>query len=207
MGWSAPPADAGAYGLANETLLLDLGARVSGAQPAHEGLDLVALLAYEAAVGAGVDPHWAGDSTTPAWPDGDLVDVLLTAARADNSSRIEDLVVALKDRLHTAPALDRDEQAAITALLGAPGNAAVTDVDPIALESGLRLVAGALLRAPQFVLAGAVEVPSVQLPPPRLVVPGTDPVELCTVLAPAILGETWTWRCGPEGVELLTPRP
>jgi len=206
MGWSAPPADAGPYGLANETLLLDLGARVSGAQPAHEGLDLVALLAYEAAVGAGVDPHWAGDSTAPAWPDGDLVDVLLTVARADNSSRIEDLVVALKDRLHTAPALDNDEQAALTAVLGAPGSAVVTDVDPIALESGLRLVAGALLRAPQFVLAGAVELPSKQLPPPRIVVPGTDPTSLCTALVPAILGDAWAWRCGPEGLEQLTPR-
>ena len=116
-------------------------------------------------------------------------------------------MVALKDRLHTAPTLDEDEQAAIAAVLGAPAAAAVADVDPIALESGLRLVAGTLLRAPQFVLAGAVEVPSVQLPPPRLVVPGTDLASLCTALAPTILGESWTWRCGPEGLEQLTPRP
>ncbi len=207
MGWTAPPAGAGPYGLANETLLLDLGARVSGAQPADEGLDLVALLAYEAAVGAGVDPRWAGELTDPVWPDGDLVDVLLATANADGSSRIEDLVVALKDRLHTAPTLDSGERNAITAVLGAPWTASVADVDPITLESGLRRVAGALLRAPQFMLAGAVELPASGAPTPRLVVPGTDTASLCKALAPMILGDAWRWRCGPDGLEQLTPRP
>lgn len=202
MGWAPPITMAGAYGLPDEPMLLDLGARISSAQPGHEGLDLVALLTYEATVGAGIDPGWAGEPPRPSWPEGDLVDVLLTLAHADPGASVEDLVVALKDRLHTDPALLDEDRVWIEAVLGASLTAPVADVDLLGLQEGLRALAGALLRAPQFMLVGAVEQTDARIPAPRLVVPGTDSKTLCADLAPQILDEQWRWRCGPDGIEL-----
>ncbi len=99
---------------------------------------------------------------------GDLIRRLLDAAPV--GATLGDAVSVLKDQLLARPGIgDAAERAVLEAVAGAPFDAPLTS----ALEPGLRLVCGALLASPQFLLAGD---------------PGATPEELSEVPAFTLVG-------------------
>lgn len=187
------------YGWSDEPLVRALGAYLDDSEPGHRGHDLVGALAWEAATAAAVDPDWRGD-VFDGNPSRDTIARLVDLARADPSATVEDLALALQDRLLQETAFSASERPAIAALLALPLAARAADLPADALERALRRLAGALLSAPQFVLAG---LPPPTSAPPRLVLPDATVAALCERHAPAILGGLTRWRCDDRGVTLL----
>ncbi|MCB9567402.1 MAG: hypothetical protein H6710_09380 [Myxococcales bacterium] len=64
LGWPTMERFPLPHGWTDEELLRALGAFLDESEPGHRGLDVVAALAWEASVGAGVDP--AGSARRPA---------------------------------------------------------------------------------------------------------------------------------------------
>ncbi|MEZ4385609.1 MAG: hypothetical protein R3A79_30100 [Nannocystaceae bacterium] len=208
MQWPALPRWPLPYGWVDAPLVRSLGAFIDESEPGHRSLDVVALLAWEAAVGAGVDPRWlAGVEPRP-----DLVDRLLARAADDPAATVLDLAIAVEDQLlqersllDPDPAARAAQRAAVAALLDAPLDAPVAaalEADADALEAGLRRFAGALLQTPQFVLAGLPPADA-DGPLPRLLLAEATPAALCEAHAPAILQPLGlAWRCDSDGVSL-----
>jgi hypothetical protein len=209
MGWPTTPRFPLPYGWRDEALVRSLGAFIDESEPGHRSLDVVALLAWEAAVGAGVDPRWRADVD----PQPDFVDRLLLRAADDPAATILDLAIAVEDRVLQEQSLDDPEpdaratqREAVAALVGAPLETPVREAltsDAEALEAGLRRFAGALLQTPQFTLAGLPPAPGDAATPPRLLLPEAEPTTLCTTHAAAVLEPlAIAWRCDDGGVTL-----
>jgi len=119
-----------------------IGVFLRSSEAGFRGLDFQARLAWEERYGA---------CTKPRWVQTDFVDALFTAAAADTTATVRDVVLALKDRLIGEPAIiSPEEEAALVALLGA-------ELDKPASASSLtsaRQPCGALLGTPQFLLQG-----------------------------------------------------
>ncbi len=197
-------------GWADETLLRSLGAFIDETEPGHHGVDVVSALAWEAAVGDGVDPAWRGPPTSDH--DGDVLSRLVDLAVADPDATVLELAIAVEDRLLQESALSgppspeqAQQRAAIEELLGLPMEARAADLAAeangrAALLGALRRFAGALLATPQFTLAG---VPPRPTSPPRLVLPEATTSALCEALAPAILDPSeLAWECDEQGLVL-----
>ena len=100
-------------------------------------------------------------------------------------------MLALKDRLLSDPSIgDAGEQTALEAALGAGLDTPAAGAD---LEARLRLVCGALLSSPQFLLGG--QSSQIASPLPKLTAPelGFDP--LCSAVAGRPLPEKLTVTC------------
>ncbi len=181
LGWRAPRSFPLPYGWEDETLMRSLGVHLDASEPGHRGIDLVGALAWERSVGAGLDPGWSGAPPPHHDPTADVISRLVDLARADPTATIEDLALAVQDRVIQEPAwTDPDHRREIEALLALPlaGRAAAHDRD--ILGPALRRLAGALLMSPQFTLAGLAPPPWTA--PPRLVLPEATTAALCARL-------------------------
>ena len=157
-------------------------------------------LAWEEGFGTCTDPRriWDGEADPPP---PDWIDRLVEAASPDQT--LADAVVALKDRLVTAPSLDDpEERQRLEALMEQPLSARV-QADPDAATVALRRVCAALLLSPQFLLAGLPLADNADAAP-ALAVPGGSTPELCADLARILGGGSWA-RCDPAGG--LVPMP
>ncbi len=202
LGWRTVKRFPLPFGWEDEALMRSLGAYLDDSEPGHRGLDLIGALAWERSVGAGVDPGWAGLAPPHHDPGADVIARLVALARADPALTVEDVALAVQDRVIQETAwTDPAHRAEAEALLALPLARAAAQHDPTTLEAALRRFAGALLMSPQFTLAG--------LPPPawtrapRLVLPEATSAALCEQHAPQILNElALAWRCDESGVHL-----
>ncbi|HFE45967.1 MAG TPA: hypothetical protein ENJ18_10840 [Nannocystis exedens] len=195
----------------DEALVRALGAFIDETEPGHRSIDVVAALAWEAAIGDGIDPGW-GAQTDEQGPD--FIDRIVELALLEPSTTVEDLVVAIEDRLlqeNTLMGPDQasrdDRRTAIETLLQLPLEGLLAELvddaaSTIVVTDGLRRFAGVLLATPQFTLAGLPPKPS-QHAPPRLVLPEATTQALCDALAPPIVDPlAITWRCDEYGLVL-----
>src|SRR5690606_20946648 len=140
-------------------LMRSLGVFLDDSEPGHRGLDLPGALAWERSVGAGTDPAWAGAAPLHHDAGADVIARLRAMARADPPLTVEDVALAVQDRVIQETAwTDAAHRAEIEALLALPLASRAAMHDEATLEAALRRLAGALLMSPQFTLAG--------LPPP-----------------------------------------
>jgi len=201
LGWRTPKRFPLPYGWEDEVLMRSLGTFLDDSEPGHRGLDLVGALAWERSVGAGTDPGWAGAAPLDHDDAADVITRLGAAARAAPTTTVEDLALALQDRVIQETAwTDADHRAEIEALLGLPLASAAAEHDPATLDAALRRLAGALLMTPQFTLAGLT--PPAWIAAPRLVLPDTTSAALCQQHASQLLGDRApTWRCDESGLQ------
>ncbi len=153
---TAPPG--GGDGSFDETSFQQgVGAFLKNGERGFRGLDFQARLVWENRFGA-----CANQSESE-----DFVDELVAAAAADNAATVQDVVIALKDRLIGEPRVDESGEGEALAVVmgGGLDRVAGTVTD---LEARTRTLCGVLLASPQFVLSGAAgrggEVP--RLTPP-----------------------------------------
>ncbi len=197
----------------DEALVRALGAFIDETEPGHRSIDVVAALAWESAVGDGIDPGW-GAQTGAQGPD--FIDRLVEVALLNPSTTIEDLVVAIEDRLLQENTLmgpdhasTNDRRAAIETLMQLPLEGSLAELvddaaSTIVVTDALRRFAGVLLATPQFTLAGLPPKPS-QRAPPRLVLPEATSQALCDALAPSIVDPlALTWRCDEHGLVIAS---
>lgn len=126
--------------------------------------------------------------------------LLATATAQGSTATIRDLMSALKDRLITDPVISDGEEAAAIAKLFGVANVDVPLTQVTKLEERARVACGALLKSPDFVLAG--------LPPPAgnalpsLVIDGQTVKAACELWAPRVL-PTQNYACTELGVSIL----
>ncbi len=202
--WWDRPQRIGDGGIPAYGFLRDQGIFVKDALPGFNGVDLGSLLSWENRLAKGKSPNLGGACTGPLGgecADFEWIELMLNEG-AGQGATIRDAAIAIKDRLITEPELaGAAEEAVIADLFGVELDAGIGEADAGLVEAGARRYAGLLLNTPQFMLAG---VPSRDQDPaadPSIVVAGTGTVELCEVLAPAILGD-FTWSCAADGVKL-----
>jgi hypothetical protein len=186
--------------------LRDQGVFLKDAQAGFNGVDFNGLLSWENNLATGYSPGLGGDCTGPLGQpcsQYEWIELMLVEASMKGGVTVRDLAAAIKDRLITEPTIYGDaELTAIAAVIGLDPAAKMNAVDSGALEDGTRRYAGLLMNTPQFMLAG---VPSLDQDPaelPAFAVPGTDTRSLCEYHAPLVLGETYKWTCGDDGVKL-----
>lgn len=115
--------------------------------------------------------------------------VALYVAAVEQDLTVEELVLALKDRLVAQGDLETDERPLVESLLGMPLTSKVADADPVVLQRNLGLLCGAVVMSPDFFLA--VE-PRPIGPTPTLAL-GYDAD--CTALIDAMAEEGITTTC------------
>ena len=200
LGWPTPKRFPLPYGWEDEVLLRSLGVYLDESEPGHRSLDLIGALAWEHAVGAGSDPGWAGPLPQGADADADAITRLIAVARATPSATVEDLALAVQDRVIQEPAwTDADHRAEAQDLLGLPLASLATAHDAMTLAAALRRLAGALLMSPQFTLAGLPPPPWTRAP--QLALPEATTRALCEEHAPRIFADLpLDWRCDDDGL-------
>jgi hypothetical protein len=158
-----------------ETLTLRrLGAQLEVSEPGFRGNDLQTLLGWEHTVGRCETRD--GEMSTMGGPD--WIDQLLDEGANDPDATVEDVLVALKDRLIAQPRIVDGERALFEAVVGASLDASADQ----APEDGIRLACGVWLATPQFRLVGVpADDPGRDFP--RLVPPNSDFVHHCNVLS------------------------
>jgi hypothetical protein len=138
LDWGSPPAFP--QSVEDEEFMASLGFFIISSKPGFRGFGFQAKLALEAAYGA-CEPQVSSD----------YIAKLTTRALTTDGATVEDAVVALKDRLIGEPTITEPERGPIEALVGQPLGSAPVGAG---LEDGLRLVCGAYISSPQFLLAG-----------------------------------------------------
>jgi hypothetical protein len=143
MDWE-PPAEFPAGD--NRTLQAALGVFLKDAEPGHRGLDFSGRLAWESAYGR----------CAPRTTSTDLVDLVAQKALTDPQATWADAVALLQDRLIGEPEVVPGQVPLLQELLGVDLSAAptATDGQDRPIVSKLRLLCGALLATPQFLLSG-----------------------------------------------------
>jgi hypothetical protein len=197
LGWRSEERLPLPHGWSDEPLLRALGVYLDDSEPGHRGVDLVAALAWEDRLADGEDPQWRGAA------EADVIAELVALAAGDAQATVEELVVAVQDRLIQETGVAEAMRGPIEALLGLELRARAGEIEAARLATALRRFAGSLLSSPQFVLTGLAPPPGQSAP--RLVLPGTDARSLCEALAPAIVGELAdvAWRCTGAGPALM----
>jgi len=118
-----------------------IGTYLRNSEHGFRGLDFQARLTWEKTYGA-----CRNQGATP-----DFIDDLVTTASADPAATIEEVVVALKDRVIGEPMIvDDAERTAVATLLGGTLDRPASAVD----EAKLRKLCGVLLQSPQFLMQG-----------------------------------------------------
>jgi hypothetical protein len=159
-----------------------LGFHLGSAESGFRGLHSEARLVWEDAYG-----HCSLTS------DPDFLSHAIDAAETAGAS-VEDVVVLLKDRLLGEPWVDETERASLEQALGTP----LADTRVRELEPRLRLICGAYVSSPQFLLGG--------LPPrdtrdvPKLTAEGQSYSAICDIVARRAELETPSFRveCGTD---------
>lgn len=201
LGWRLPRRFPLPFGWEDEALMRSLGVFLDESEPGHRGLDLVGALAWERSVGAGADPGWAGPAPRDHVAGADVIARLGAAARAGMFT-VEDAALAVQDRVIQETAwVDAAQRDEVEALLGLPLASRAAAHAPEVLEAALRRLAGALLMAPQFTLAGLTPPPWTRAP--RLVLPEATTAALCELHAGPMLGASGlAWPCDEAGLQL-----
>lgn len=198
LGWTTPRRFPLPFGWDDEDLVRALGIYLDDSEPGHRGLDLVGALAWEAALGPAEDPGWSGEPALGSDPAGDAIDRLVALAREDPAATVEELALAVQDRVIQEPGFaDPEARAAAEALLGLPLAARAAELSPAELDAALRRWAGALLMTPQFTLAGLP--PPAWDAPPRLTLPESTSAALCERHLSALAAEVPGLRGDCEG--------
>ena len=163
-----------------------VGMFLRNSERGFRGLDFQALLTWE-------DRY--GMCGRPAWVASDFIDGLVAAGAASTTATVQDVILALKDRLVGEPRLaEGAEQTALEAIVGPIGAPAS------ALDAGkLREVCGALLASPQFLLQGIAGRGGLR---PVLTPTATDYGAICAQVATAIPGVA----CGDGTLTLTSSR-
>jgi hypothetical protein len=177
-----------------EAFQLGTGMFIKNAERGFRGFEFQARLEWENRFGKCRAPGAVGG------PDrADFIDALVERVAGAPTAKLEDVIVALKDRLVSDPELsDAAERAAIEAMVGSPVSTRAADVTD--LEGGLRRVCGAIMSSPQFLLAGQ----SSQKPAgaPLLVAPDASFDAVCTRLAAFTLPGNLTVTCSPGSLSI-----
>ena len=113
LGWRSEKRQPLPHGWSDEALLRALGVFLDDSEPGHRGVDLVGALAWEDRVAEGVDPAWDGDRPHDYDLDRDVIARLLAQARADEGATVEELVLAVQDRLIQETGLAEEARAPI----------------------------------------------------------------------------------------------
>ena len=163
-----------------------VGMFLRNSERGFRGLDFQALLVWE-------DRY--GMCARPAWVARDYIDALVAAGAANPMATVQDVVLALKDRLVGEPRLAQGvEQTVLEAIVG-PLAAPASGVD----AAKVREVCGALLGSPQFLLQGIAGRGGLR---PLLTPQGTDYAAVCAQVSGAIPGV----RCGDGTLTLTSAR-
>ena len=184
--------------------LRDQGVFLKDALPGFNGVDLGSLLSWESKLAAGYDPGLGGPCTGPLGgpcAPYEWIEEMLVAGAGLGDATVGDLAAAIKDRILTEPTIYNDAEAAvIAAILGFDLDLKMNGLPTGPLEEGARRYAGLLFNTPQFLLLGAPSRDQDPAAGPRIAAPGTDTLALCDALAPALLGDAWSWTCAASGV-------
>jgi hypothetical protein len=166
-----------------------IGVYLRNSERGFRGLDFQARLTWEKKYGA---------CTSPV--NGDFIDDLMATAGADPAATIEEVVVALKDRLIGEPVIvDDAERAALGTLLAAP----LTSPAGMLTEAKLRKLCGVLVATPQFLMHGIAGRGGAR---PRLTPADASYDALCTALASRGLGTPgYVVSCTPGAPVALAP--
>jgi len=173
---------------------IDIGVFLLDGETGFRSNNFGAGLAWEDVVGRCVNPFPQAEE-----PEQDWIDLLLSEAPQDAS--LEDLSLALKDRLIGRPDLsDPGERELVEALLAHPLDTALSEIEDA--DASVRRLCAALLNAPDFLLAGAPGADMIGRDP--VIIPsGSSSQELCQTLA-EVLFEADEADCDAEGVLLLS---
>ncbi len=125
--------------------------------------------------------------SSDATSDGDFIDQLVVAAKAQ-SSTVGDVVVAIRDRLINEPDIPPGELSASLALFGVASGAVLATKVPD-LDKSARTYCGAVLASPQFWLTG-VPGPVQQTRAKLAVLPTATFQANCNTLAPLVFPPT-----------------
>ncbi len=173
---------------------IDIGVFLLDGETGFRSNNFGAGMAWEDVVGRCVNPYPSAEQ-----PEVDWIDHLLSEASPDAS--LEDLSLALKDRLIARPDLsDPSERALVEALLGHPLETPLSDIEDA--DASVRRLCAALLGSPDFLIAGAPG--SAQIGSDLAIIPsGSSSQELCESLA-EVLFEADEADCDAEGVLQLS---
>jgi len=152
---------------------IDLGVFLIDGEAGFRSSNFSAGMAWEEAVSGCVNPFPREEDVGPDW-----IDRLLVEAPPDAS--LEDLSLALKDRLLGSPVLtDEVERELVEALLQHPLDTPLSQVEDAALS--LRRLCSALLSSPDFMLSGIAADPMIGTD--LVLIPsGSSSQELCQEL-------------------------
>ena len=169
-----------------------IGVYLRNSEHGFRGLDFQARLTWEERYGACAAP--AGTST-------DFIDNLIAAGGADTTATVEDVVVALKDRVIGEPAvIDDAERGALATLLGGALDRPASAVT----EAQVRKLCGVLLSTPQFLLQGIAGRGGTR---PKLTPANASYDAVCTALSQRDIGLTgFAVSCTPDGLTLVPAR-
>ena len=173
---------------------IDIGVFLLDGETGFRSNNFGAAMAWEDVVGRCINPFPDPDQPTFDW-----IDHLLS--EAPEGSSLEDLSLALKDRLVARPDLsDPTERTLVEALLQQPLDGSLGDIE--AAEASLRRLCAGLLNSPDFLLAGAPgsELAGSDL---ALVPSGSSSVDLCQDLVLRLF-EDGEAECDAEGALHLT---
>jgi hypothetical protein len=150
----------------------EVGFYLKNAEPGFAGFDFQARLGWENRFGK--------CQKLPQVTGPDFIDGLVASAATKPESTVQDVVVALKDRMVGTTALDASlEVPALEGLLGQPLSAKASALT--SLNASLRQVCGAIASSPQFLLGGIV--PSDAESVPALTPSSASYAALCAALA------------------------
>jgi hypothetical protein len=172
-----------------QSLEIDIGIFLMDGETGFRSSNFGAGMAWEDVVGRCVNPFPEEGVQSVDW-----IDRLLSEAPQDAS--LDDLSLALKDRLVARPDLsDPSERALVEALLQYPLETPLSTLEDA--DSTLRRLCSALLNSPDFLLAGA---PGVELvgSETAIVPSGSSSQELCESLVVTLFDEGEA-ECDAEG--------
>jgi len=178
-----------------QALEIDIGVFLLDGETGFRSNNFGAGMAWEDVVGRCVNPFPAEEGVQEA----DWIDQLLSEAPQDAS--LEDLSLALKDRLVARPVLsDPSERELVEALLQRPLETPLSALEDA--DSSIRRLCSALLSSPDFLLAGApgAEVLGNDV---AIVPTGSSSQELCQSLVVSLFDDDEA-ACDAEGVLHLT---
>ncbi|MCB9763284.1 MAG: c-type cytochrome [Alphaproteobacteria bacterium] len=174
----------------NRHVMRDIGRYHTDSIPGSKEVQLNHLLTWEAEIASCEKPDHVvpdevrlattvtGDYTESGDDWIDWIDLLVEAS--DQTRTLEEVVLAVKDRLHTDPSLTTDERALVSDLFGGADLAATTF--DAADEPEVRAFCGVLLKSPQFMMGGFASPEVLPASPPDPIAcleSECDPAVLC----------------------------
>lgn len=173
----------------------EVGFYLKNAEPGFQGFDFQARLGWE--------NRFATCNKLPQVTHDDFIDELAARAATKPDSTIEQLIVALKDRMVGSSVIEPElEQPALEAILGQPLSAKVATLT--ATEVALRKVCGVIASSPQFLLNGVASDAAGGVP--ELTPSSASYPTLCAELADAQPFSGVVLACPADGPLTVTSR-